>query len=104
MVKLEDKKRRKYSGDWDFFLFWIISNPKFYEDDCLRINKIETYEYEHIRNAFIILKGFFEKIGITEVPIYKYSNVQLNKAVENEIKKDYPNDKSVLASYRKIQK
>jgi len=108
MVKNEDKKRRTYYKDWDLFQLWIISNSKFYIEgvsNYLKLSQIEGYDYENIRDTLKKLSIFFEEIGVKKSHIRKYSNVTIQHIeTEKQIKADYPNDKEILASYRRIRK
>lgn len=107
MIKIEDKIRRTYYTDLDFFQFWMVSTQKFYAEDnvnLLELSSLEWYDYEDLRKTFKRINYFFDNVGIKKSHLHKYTNVVITVEKEEEIKKDYPTDKTVLASYRKIQK
>jgi len=108
MVKIETKKRRTYYTDWDFFQLWIISNSKFYIEGAsgyLKLSQIEGYDYENIRETLKKISLFFEAIEVKKNHIRKYSNVTIQHIeTEKQIKADYPADKEILASFRRIRK
>lgn len=86
----------------------MISNPEFYlkwNAKFIRITQLEDYDYDEIQNTFRRLNNFFEEAGIQKHHIHKFSDAIIETVeTEKSIKNDYPNDKSVLASFKKICK
>lgn len=108
MVKIENKKRRTYYPDWDLFQLWMISNSKFYQEGAsiyLDLSQIQWEGYEDTRETFQKISRFFEEIGVKQNHVRKYTNATfLYIEIEKQIKADYPDDKEILASFRKIKK
>ena len=107
MVNTEnkDKKRRTYWNDWDFYLYWLLCTPDFYGDaEYLRVSIFEDESWEY-KQLFIKLDRFLKEVWVETNHLATYSNASIDyKTTEKQIKIDYPNDKLVLTSYRKIRK